>query len=86
VGPGGSIKKGYLDHEMVCFGVGLWFSNGKIGKESLVPAADIVTLGATHSTIFHMLGPSSMSHIDIPAPLPVVRDHTLEFSISSHEV
>jgi len=86
VGPGGSIKEGGLDHKMVCFGVGLRLSKSNIGKESLVPAATIVTLGASHSTIFHVLGPSSMAHIDIPVPLSKVWNHALKLSIGSHKV
>jgi len=85
VGPGGSIKEGSLDHKMVCFGVGLRLSKSNIGKESLVPAADIVTLGSSHSSIFHMLGPSGMSQIDIPVSLSKVGNHALKLSIGSQK-
>jgi len=64
----------------------LRFSKGNIGKECLVPAADIITLGPSHSSIFHMLSPSGVSHIDIQAPLSEVGNHALQVSISSQEI
>ena len=86
MGPGGGIEEGSLDHEVVCFRVGLRLSKSNIGKESPVPAAYIVTFGSSHSSIFHMLGPSGVPHIDIPAPLSEVWDHALELSIGRHKV
>jgi len=86
VGPGCSIQEGSLDHIVVSLGKGLRFSKGNIGKESLVTAANIVTLGPSHSTIFHILEPSGVAHLLIASSLSKVWDHTLELAIGSQEV
>jgi len=86
VGPGSSIQEGSLDHKVVSLGVGLRFSKGNLGKESLVPAADIITFGPSYSSIFHMLGPSGVAHVDMPAPLSKVGNHALQVSIGSQEI
>jgi len=86
VGPGGGIEEGSLDQEVVCFRVSLRLSKSNIGKESPVPAAHVVTFGSSHSSIFHMLGPSGVPHVDMPAPLSKVWNHALKLSIGSHEV
>jgi len=71
---------------VVCFRVGLRLSKSNIGKESPVPAAHTITFGSSHSSIFHMLGPSGVAHVDMPAPLSKVWDHALELSIGCHEI
>ena len=86
MGPGGSVKEGSLDHVMVCFGVGLRLSESNIGEESLVAAANIVTLGPSNSPIFHILEPCCIAHILIAASLSKVWYHTLELSIGSHKI
>jgi len=86
VGPWCGIKEGSHDHAMVSFGVGLWFSESNIGKESLVPAADVVTFGSSSGAIRHMLGPSGVAHLLIPAPLSEMWDHALKLTIGSQEV
>jgi len=86
VGPGCGIQEGSLDHVVVSFGVGLWFSEGNIGEESLVAAANIVTLGPSNSSILHRLEPSGVAHLLIAASLSKMWYHTLEFSIGSQEV
>ena len=77
MGPGCSIKEGSLDQEMVCFGVGLWLPKSNIGEESLVAATDIVTLGPSHSAIFHILEPSGVAHLLIASSLSKVWSHAL---------
>jgi len=86
VGPGCGIKKGSLDHVVVSFGEGLRFPEGNIGKESLVAAANVITLGPSHSTICHILEPSGIAHLLIASSLSKVWNHTLELSIGSKEV
>jgi len=86
VGPGCCIREGSLDHIVASFGVGLRFSKGNIGEESLVPAADIVTFGPPSSSILHSLEPGGVAHLLMPAPLSEVWDHALELSIGSQEV
>jgi len=83
VGPGCGIEEGGLDHAVVSFGVGLRFSEGHIGKESLVPATDTVTFGSPDSSILHGLEPSGVAHLLMPEPLSEVWDHALELSIGS---
>jgi len=71
---------------VVSLGKGFRFSKSNIGKESLVSAANIVTLGPSHSPIFHILEPCCVAHILIAASLSKVWDHTLELSIGSHTI
>jgi len=86
VGPGCGIKEGSLDHAVVCLGKGFRFSKSNIGEESLVAAANVITLGPSHSTIFHILEPSGVAHLLIASSLSKVWNHTLELSIGSKEV